>query len=179
MTGEQVFEPGDVVLQSGTQLRGVRLVYRTHGKLNAQRDNLVVLCTHFGATHRSCEYLIGPGRALDPARYCIVIPNMLGNGASSSPSNTPAPFDRGRFPGITAYDNVALQHRLVTELLGASEVALALGHSMGALQAYHWAAAHPEMVRRLAPICGAARVSRHNFVFLEGMKAVLTSHPDW
>jgi homoserine O-acetyltransferase len=48
--------------------------------------------------------------ALDPAEYLIIVPNMLGNGLSSSPSNTPAPYDRARFPNVTVYDNVRAQN---------------------------------------------------------------------
>ncbi len=85
----------------------------------------------------------------------------------------------GRYPHFTLYDNVMLQHRLVTEVLGVKEVALVVGWSMGAQQAFHWGALFPELVRRIAPICGSARTSIHNFVFLEGVKAALTADPNW
>jgi homoserine O-acetyltransferase len=100
---------------------------------------------------------------------------MLGNGLSSSPSNTPPPFDRARFPRITVYDNVRLQHRLVTEHFGIEKIALVTGWSMGAMQAFHWGALYPDMVERILPFMGAARCSRHNRVFLEGLKAALTA----
>jgi homoserine O-acetyltransferase len=168
-----IFEAGDTMLQSGVMLPAVRVAYVTHGRLNAARDNAIVFPTHYSGTHDSNAWAIGPGRALDPDKYFIVIPNMLGNGLSSSPSNTPAPFDGPRFPLVTVHDNVRLQHRLVTELFGLSQVALVTGHSMGALQSFEWAAAYPEMVQRIAPFCGSARVSRHNWLFLEGCKAAL------
>ena len=105
--------------------------------------------------------------------------NLLGNGLSSSPSNAKPPFDNARFPDVTIYDNVHLQHRLMVETFGVRRVALGLGHSMGAQQAYHWGALYPEMVERIAPICGSARTSIHNYAFLEGMRAVLTSDLAW
>jgi homoserine O-acetyltransferase len=111
--------------------------------------------------------------ALDPGRYFVIVPNMLGNGLSSSPSNTPAPYDRARFPHATVQDNVAAQHRLVTERFGIEKVALVVGYSMGAQQTFQWGASYPEMVERILPFCGAARTSPHNFVFLEGVKAAL------
>jgi homoserine O-acetyltransferase len=117
--------------------------------------------------------------ALDPAEYFIIVPNMLGNGVSSSPGNTAPPFDRARFPNVTVYDNVALQHRLVTEVFGAERVALAVGWSMAGQQAYHWGALYPGMVARIACICGAAKCSPHNFVFLEGMRAALIADAAW
>ena len=179
MTDHEIFEAGDVVLQSGATLPDAKLAYATRGSLNQDRSNAVLIFTHFGARHSDCEYLIGEGNALDPDKYFFVITNIMGNGLSSSPSNTKPPFDKARFPGVTIFDNVQSQHKLVAQTLGIERVALALGHSMGAIQAYHWAALYPDMVERVAPICGSARTSIHNYAFLEGMKAVLTSDPEW
>lgn len=77
------------------------------------------------------EWLIGPGRALDPSKYFIIVVCLFGNGQSSSPSNTPPPFNGPRFPKCTLYDNVTCQHRLVTELFGLKQLALVVGWSMG------------------------------------------------
>jgi homoserine O-acetyltransferase/O-succinyltransferase len=118
---------------------------------------------------------VGHGMALDPEKWFIIIPNMLGNGLSSSPSNMPEPYNGPRFPRVTAYDNVRLQHRLVTEKFGIERLPLVVGWSMGALQTFHWGALYPDMVERIAPFCGSAKCSRHNFVFLEGVKAALTA----
>lgn len=173
MADHAIFEAGDVRLQSGVVLPAVRLAYRTHGQLNAARDNAVVYPTHFMGTHDNNAWAIAPGMALDPGKHFIVIPNMLGNGLSSSPSNTPAPFDGPRFPLVTVRDNVLLQQRLVKEVFGLSTLALVTGHSMGALQTFQWSSLFPDMVQRIAPFCGAARVSRHNWLFLEGAKSAL------
>jgi homoserine O-acetyltransferase len=169
------FDAGSVTLQSGRTLTEVRLVYATHGTLNDTGDNVVLFPTRFGGTHVDNEYLIGAGRPLDPGRYFIVVPNLLGAGVSTSPSNAAHPQARSRFPVTTIYDNVLLQHRLLTEQLGVKGIELALGWSMGAQQAYQWAALYPDLVRRLAAICGAARTAPHTEVFLEGMKAALTT----
>ena len=109
----------------------------------------------------------------------IVVPNLFGNGLSSSPSNTPAPYDRARFPDITYYHNIMCQHRLITEKFDVERIALVCGFSMGAQQSYHWGALFPDMVERIAPWCGSARTSRHNFVFLEGVKAALMADDAW
>jgi homoserine O-acetyltransferase len=169
----EIFEAGDVTLQSGVVLPAARVAYRTHGQLNAARDNAIVYPTHYLGTHDSNVWAIGPGLALDPEKYFIIIPNMLGNRVSSSPSNTPAPFDGPRFPLVTVRDNVLLQHRLVTELFGVTTLALVTGHSMAALQSFQWGAMFPDMVQRIAPFCGSARTSRHNWLFLEGCKSAL------
>src|SRR5690349_6121951 len=173
----QQFPLGDVVLQSGITLRQAKIAYETYGRLNAARDNVVVMPTFYGGQHTDTEAMLGPGRALDPGRYFIIVPNMFGNGLSSSPSNTPPPLDRGAFPHVTLYDNVVGQHRLITDHLGIRRVRLVVGFSMGAQQAFHWGALYSNMVDAIAPICGSARTSPHNFVFLEGVKAALTADP--
>ena len=173
MSTYEIFEAGDVLLQSGKVLPGVKVAYRTHGHLNAARDNAIVYPTHYSGTHDNNAWAIGPGMALDPEKYFIIIPNMLGNGLSSSPSNTPAPYDGPRFPLVTVRDNVLLQHRLISELFGIHTLALVTGHSMAAQQAYQWAALFPDKVQRLAPFCGSARTSRHNWLFLDGCKSAL------
>lgn len=175
----EIFEAGDIVLQSGVTLADARLAYATHGTLNAARDNAVVFATRVGGTHADNGYLIGPGHALDPERWFIVVPNQLGNGLSSSPSNTAPPHDRARFPAITHHDNAALQHRLMTEVFGVERIALAVGFSMGGQQAYHWAVDFPSSVARLAAICCTARTTPHTAVFVEGLKAALTADATW
>ena len=173
MSDYQVFELGDVVLQSGLTLWQAKLAYKTYGKLAADGENVIVMPTFYGSQHSDNEAMIGAGRALDPARYFIVVPNMFGNGLSSSPSNTAPPLDRAAFPHVTLYDNVLCQHRLITEHLGIQQVRLVVGFSMGAQQAFHWGALYPNIVQAIAPICGSARTSPHNYLFLEGVKAAL------
>jgi homoserine O-acetyltransferase len=168
-----VFALGDVALQSGITLPQAKLAYKTYGKLAATRDNAVLMPTYYGGRHINNEAMIGAGRALDPARWFIIVPNMLGNGLSSSPSNTPLPFDRAGFPNVTLYDNVVCQHRLVTQKLEIDRLKLVVGFSMGAQQAFHWGALYPEMVQAIAPFCGSARTSPHNYLFLDGVKAAL------
>jgi len=127
----EIFELGDVALQSGLTLRNAQLAYKTFGRLNQSRSNVIVYPTSYGAQHTDIEWLIRPGRALDPDRYFIIIPNMFGNGLSSSPSNVGPPHDRGRFPGVTAADNVRMQRRLLAERLDIERIALVYGWSMG------------------------------------------------
>jgi homoserine O-acetyltransferase/O-succinyltransferase len=156
----------DFTLQSGVVLRAPKLAYATHGALNEKGDNAVLVPSYYTGTHRESAALVGPGRALDPRRHFIVMVDLLGNGGSSSPSNYP------NFPAVTLHDNVQLQWQLL-ESLGVRELALAYGWSMGAQQAYHHAALFPERVRALLAVCGSARTSPHNWVFLEGVKAAL------
>lgn len=160
----QYYLAGDYTLQSGETIKDCRLAYETYGSLNAAADNAIVYPTWYSGFISDNEWLIGAGRGLDPARYFIIVPCLLGNGQSSSPSNNPT------FSNATLYDNVVLQHRLVTEHLRVKKVKLVTGWSMGAQQTYQWACLYPELVERAVPFAGSARTSPHNFVFLEGIK---------
>jgi len=173
------FELGDFILEGGATLRGAFLAYKTYGQLSDARDNAIVYPTWYSGRHWENEWLIGEGMALDPARYFVIVPNMLGNGLSSSASNTPPPYDRARFPHVDVRDNVRAQHKLVTERFGIERLVAVTGWSMGAGQTYQWAVSHPEMVPRILPFCGSARTSPHNIVFLEGVKAALTADAAW
>lgn len=172
----QYFELGDFELQSGEVLRSARLAYRAIGSLHADRQNAVIFPTYYTGTHRDNEQLVQSGRALDPADWFVVIPNLFGNGVSSSPSNHPTQ-PAASFPRVTLLDNVRAQQRLLSESFGIERVALALGWSMGAQQAYHHAALFPERVASLLVVCGSARTAPHNRVFLAGVKAALLADP--
>jgi homoserine O-acetyltransferase/O-succinyltransferase len=165
MQGQWVSE--NVRLQRGGTLAQARIVYKTFGRLNARRDNVILYPTSYGAQHTDIEWLVSPDHALDPNRYFVVIPNMLTNGLSSSPSNTPD------FPEVTTYDNVMLQRQMMLELFGVNRLKMVYGWSMGAQQAYHWAALFGADVERIVVNCGSARTAPHNFVFLEGVRSAV------
>lgn len=106
MSDYEIFELDVVSFQSGLTLRQAQLAYKTYGQLNVARDNVIVMSTFYGAHHTENEALMAVWPTLDPKKYFIIVPNMFGNGLSSSPSNTLPPFDRPLFPNITLYDNV-------------------------------------------------------------------------
>ena len=122
---------------------------------------------------------MAPIQGLDPSKYFIIVPNTFGNGLSSSPSNSPEPFDGPRFPNITVFDNVAAQHRLVTEHLGIERLRLVLGCYMGAGQTYQWGVSYPQMMDALLPFCGSPRTAPHNIVFHESVRAAITADSTW
>ncbi|QBI19619.1 alpha/beta fold hydrolase [Egibacter rhizosphaerae] len=179
MVDYETFELGDVQLSTGQTLRDAKLAYKTYGELNADKSNAIVYPTWYSGQHHDNEWLIGQGMALDPSKYFIIVPNMFGNGLSSSPSNTPPPHNSPRFPNVTFQDNVAQQHRLVTEHLGIEKLALVTGWSMGAGQTYQWAVSYPDMVERILPFCGSSKTSEHNIVFLEGVRHAIMTDAAW
>lgn len=167
MTKEGIWSADHVRLQRGGTLKQARIVWKTYGTLSPRRDNVILYPTSYGAHHTDIEWLVDVRRCLDPSRYFIVIPNMLTNGLSSSPSNTPD------FPEVTTYDNVMLQRQMLVELFGIDRLKLVYGWSMGAQQAYHWGALFGEAVERIVVNCGSAKTAPHNFVFLEGIRTTL------
>jgi homoserine O-acetyltransferase len=175
---EGVLELGDLEAERGGTIRDARLSYATYGTLSPERDNVVVYPCSYTATHDDLAWLIGPDGVLDPTRWFVVVPDMFGNGLSSSPSALD-PRDPGAWPPVvTVADNVRAQHRLLTEVFDVQRVVAAYGFSMGAGQAYHWAALYPDLVERAIVVCGSARTSVHNQVFLRGLLRILEAAPE-
>lgn len=178
-TGYSEFTLRDVRLQSGQTLPEIKLAYRLYGKLNRRRDNLVVFPTYFTGRHDSNDPYFGAGRALDPARHCILVPCLIGNGESSSPSTLEGPRGGAAFPHVSLHDNVRLQHALIEAVCPVERIALVIGWSMGGMQTYEWVTQFPDLVEAALPFCATARCSPHNFVFLEGVKAALMADQAW
>lgn len=174
------FDLGDFELEEGGKLRGARLAYTTVGKLNARKDNAILFPHMYsGSSMHMKAFYVAPGMALDPEKYFIILPNMFGNGLSTSPHNSGFPINGGRFPATTIGDDVRAQHRLVTEKFGITELQLVLGWSMGAQQTYEWAARYPDMVKRAAPIAGTARCTPHDVLYTSVVSDAIRSDPAW
>lgn len=173
-TQEGTFALGDLPVERGGVIDQARLTWKTHGTLNADRSNVVLYPCSYTASHDDLAWLIGPDGILDPSRWFIVIPDMFSNGLSSSASDT-ADYP----PLVTIGDNVDAQRRLLAEQFGIDRLAAVYGFSMGAVQAYHWAARYPEMVERAFVVCGSARTADHNKVFLSGLLRILEAAPEY
>lgn len=122
------------------------------------------------------DWLVRPDGILDPMDWFVIMPNMFGNGLSTSPSNCEAAQKKTFY--FTHYDNVRAQSELLNQL-GVEQLALIYGWSMGAQQGYHWGALYPERVQRIAAICGTAKTTDHNRIFLYSLRAALTNDPAW
>uniref|UniRef100_A0A8H7XVI5 AB hydrolase-1 domain-containing protein n=1 Tax=Psilocybe cubensis TaxID=181762 RepID=A0A8H7XVI5_PSICU len=133
--------------------------YRTYG--NPDKP-CIVFPTCFGAKLDSQVYMVGEGKVMDPIKYYIVTFALFSNGESSSPSNTPAPYNGPYFPAVSYEDNIRAQHA-VLQNLGVKKVFAVIGFSMGGQQAYHWPVMYPEFVES----------------FLEGPKAALVASKDY
>lgn len=173
----EVAHVGALELAAGGTLPDCRVAYATAGRLNAAGDNAVLLPTWFGGTHLPIAgAYVGPGRALDPERWFTIVVNQLGNGLSSSPHTEDGELHGAAFPALRIEDDVAAQARLL-DRLGVERLALVAGASMGAQQAYAWAAAHPDRVRRVAAIAGTAATAPQLALLAEALGDAIVSDP--
>ncbi len=166
-----IFDLGDFALESGVVLPNAKLSYVTHGKLNG--NNTILVPSAYLGDHHGFDFLIESGLALDPDKYFIVATDMFQNGLSSSPSNTPPPFDGPNFPAISIRDNIAAGYRLLTEALGVTHLKAIIGFSMGAQQAFQWAVSHPDFMDKAIGIAGSAVEYPHGAIRLEGFMAAI------
>ncbi|MBD1843356.1 alpha/beta fold hydrolase [Cyanobacteria bacterium FACHB-63] len=165
-------------LYCGATLPEAQIVYQTYGALNHDRTNAILYPTSYGAQHTDIDWLIRPDGILDPTKWFIIISNMLGNGLSTSPSNSDVGLEEQGF-WFSHFDNVRAQQQLLQEVFQIEQLALIYGWSMGAQQAYHWGALYPDRVLRIAALCGTARTTDHNRIFLQSLRTALTADPAW
>jgi homoserine O-acetyltransferase len=172
---EHFAELGSCKLDSGEVIEDCRVGYRTLGTLDATRSNAVLFPTWFTG---KAKMLSKRGNELvDTSRLFLVMVDSLGNGVSSSPSNS-TKQPRLRFPRFTIHDMVESQRRLLREKLGVERLYAVMGISMGGMQAFEWAVSHPSEVSRFVSIVGTPQQTAQDLLLwnaelhvLEGSKA--------
>ncbi|KAF2239197.1 homoserine acetyltransferase [Viridothelium virens] len=161
-----------------------KLAYWTFGDPS---NPAILLPTCYGGTlATTLPFLYNPSAATPTSsppifpttKYFIIVVGLLGGSESSSPSNT-SPHHGTNFPHTTYEDNIRLQHALCTQHLGVTHLHAYIGFSMGGQQAYHMSALFPDFATHAVCLAGSARTSWHNWCFLEGPKAALTSAADF
>ena len=171
-------ELGDLELESGEVLRDYRQSYVTHGELNREKSNAVLACISLTGNHHRLDFLIGPGRALDPAHYFIIAADPVSNGLSTSPSNS-VHQPGMRFPRFTIRDMVEGQYRLLTRQFGISRLQAVVGASMGGMQALQWAVSHPLYMRACVAMTPMAKTSPWAVLVTETARSCLMADPAW
>lgn len=167
-------ELGDVRLENGQTIRQCRIGYRTFGALNADKSNVVLLTTWFTGTSQNLIGSVGPGRLVDSSRHFVVVADALGNGVSSSPSNSK--LQPGAvFPHFTIRDMVNTQHRLLTEKLGLRHVRAVIGISMGGMQTFEWVVAYPGFMDAAVPLVGTPRQSAFDLMLWQAQLRLIES----
>jgi homoserine O-acetyltransferase len=174
----RIAELGDLALESGEVIRGYRQSYVTHGVLNAERSNLVLVCISLTGNHHRLDFLIGPGKALDTDCFFVVCADPIGNGLSTSPSNS-AGQPRMQFPRFAIRDMVRAQYRLLTEVLEVHDAHCIVGASMGGMQALQWAVSYPQVPGRVVAMTPMARTHPWAALVVETARRCLMADPQW
>jgi homoserine O-acetyltransferase len=156
----------------GEVVRECRVGYRTFGRLNERRDNAVLVPTWHGGTSESMTFILGSDRWIDTTRYFAILVDKLGNGVSTSPSNSRSQAGR-RFPRLTYGDMVAAQRRVVVEHLGIRKLHAVVGWSMGGMQAVEWSLQFPETVDRVVSVAGTPRMGTYEMYAMRSMMTLL------
>jgi homoserine O-acetyltransferase len=183
--------PGDWIIKDfhfvgGETLPEVRIHYRTFGR--PERDakgsvrNAVLILHGTGGDGESLmnaiftDELFGPGQPLDATRYYIIIPDNLGHGKSTKPSDGL----RARFPRYGYHDLIEAQYRLLTEGLGVNHLRLVMGTSMGGMHTWLWGELHPDFMDALLPLaCLPAQISGRNRAWRKIISETIRSDPEW
>ncbi len=172
--------------QDGNELSELRLQYITLGKPERDRSGRIVnavLMLH-GTTSTSKHFLkktvagelFGSGQPLDASRYFIILPDDIGHGGSSKPSDGL----RSRFPHYGYHDCVSAQYRLISEHFGIDHLRLVFGYSMGGMQAWLWAERYPKFMDCLLPLaCQPVQIAGRNLIFRRLIADAIRRDPGW
>ncbi len=185
----------------GKTIRDVRVGWESYGRLNQEKDNVILVPHYFSAnSHAAGRYrqddpvpgywdsIIGPGKPLDTDRYCIISIDSLVNlnsrdgitittGPSSIDPDTGKPYGL-RFPVVTISDFVRIQKALL-DSLGIKRLAAVAGVSMGALQSYEWAAAYPDRVKKVIAVNGTPSQRPFAICNLESWITPIKADANW
>lgn len=175
---QQFASIGDLKLANGGVIRNCRIGYRTFGRINADKSNIVVFPTWAGGTTEQLKSSIGPGKLIDSAKYFVVAIDALSNGVSSSPSNSRLQ-PRMRFPRFTLRDTVESQHELLTKVLKIHHVKAVVGISMGGMQVFQWLVTYPEFMDKGVPIVGSPRLAPYDLMHWQAQIEALMRDRDW
>src|SRR5713226_6371279 len=175
---EQFAELGDFKLRSGGDIQDFRLGYRTLGKLNAQKSNAILWPTWLGGKSQDLLQFLGPGKVIDTTKYFVVLVDAIGNGLSSSPSNSKKQ-PLMKFPVFTIRDMVESEHRLLTEVLHISHLRAVMGISMGGMQTFEWVLAYPDFMDLGIPIVGSPQSTSFDKLLWTAQIDALELDPAW
>jgi homoserine O-acetyltransferase/O-succinyltransferase len=176
----------DFQFASGQTLPEVRMHYYTFGKLNKDANgkvtNAVLILHSTSGSGRQflgpqfAGVLFGPGQLLDASRYFIIIPDNIGHGKSSKPSDGM----RTRFPQYNYADMVKAQHELVEQGLAVNHLRLILGTSMGCMHSWVWGEAYPEFMDAMMPLaCQPVEISGRNRMWRKMLIEGIEDDPEW
>lgn len=169
---------GAFKLRNGSVIQDFRLGYRTLGRLNEEKSNAILWPTWLGGTAGDLLQFVGPGKVVDSSKYLVIFVDAIGNGVSSSPSNSKKQ-PRKMFPEFAVRDMVEAEHRLLTEVLRLQHVRAVMGVSMGGMQAFDWALAYPDFMDEVIPMLGSPQSSSYDKLLWTTEIAAIELDPAW
>jgi len=175
---QQFADLGVCRLMSGRQIDNCRLGYRTWGQLNAERSNAVLFPTWFSGRSADLAESVGTHSLVDPAKYFVIAVDALGDGVSSSPSNSGTQSGPD-FPVFTIQDMVNAEYRLATEALHLAHLHAVMGISMGGIQTFEWMVDYPGFMDEAIPIVGAPRPNSRDLLLIRADMDAVESDPAW
>ena len=175
---QQFAEFGDFKLQSGAVIHDFRLGYRTVGKLNSAKSNAILWAAYLGGRSEDLLEYVGPRNIADTTQYFVILVDSIGNGISTSPSNSKAQ-PRMRFPEFTMRDMVESEHRLVADVLHVAHLHAVLGFSMGGMQTFEWVTAYPDFMDLGVPMNGSPQSTSYDKLLWTAEMDALELDPNW
>ena len=177
--GKQQFGSlGDFKLESGEVIRDCRIGYRTFGQLNAEKSNAVLFTTWFGGNSEQLVGNFGSGKVVDTSMYYAIAVDALGNGVSSSPSNSQLQ-PRMQFPKFTMRDMVNSEHQLLTQVLHLDRVKAVMGISMGGMQTFQWIVSYPGFMDKAIPIVGTPHPGPYDMLHWQAEIDIIMNDRGW
>ena len=165
-------------LQSGAVIHDFQLGYRTYGKLNAAKSNAILWPTWLGGKTQELMQFVGAGKVVDSTKYFVVLVDAIGDGISTSPSNSKTQARLG-FPEFTIRDMVESEHRLATEALHLTHLHAVMGISMGGMQTFEWVVAYPDFMDVGVPMAGSPQSTSYDMLLWTSQMDALKLDPEW
>ncbi len=160
---QQFAELGDFRLENGQIIQDCRIGYRTFGALNAEKSNAILFPTWFGGTSKSLAGYVGPDKMIDSTRYFVIAVDALGDGISSSPSNS-VKQPAAMFPQFNIHDMVRSQYLLITKVFGLTHLHAVIGGSMGGMQTFEWLTSYPDFLDKAIPWVGSPQLTSYDLL---------------
>lgn len=171
----QRFEEGDLPLEAGGVIKEFSLSYVTHGKLNEQKSNAMLMMASLGGNHHRIDFMIGPGKALDTNKYFVIATDAIANGRTTSPSNSKAQHGTA-FPHFVIRDDITAYRKLLDHL-GIRHLVAVAGASMGGMQALQYAVSFPDEIDTVIALTPLARTPAWTVAVTESTRKAILADP--
>ena len=175
---QQFADLGDFKLHSGAVIHNFRIAYRTLGKLNGNRSNAVLWPTWLGSRTEDLLQFAKPANVVDTDKYFVILVDSIGNGTSSSPSNSKTQLNM-KFPEFSIRDMVESEYRLATEVLHLSHLHAVIGISMAGVQTFEWAVIYPDFIDVAIPMAGSPQSTSYDKLLWTAEIDAIELDPAW